>query len=155
MPQDSERETFVRQQLQGHFDFEAFYEVASQDFWHTWSDEQKKNFASRFETLFLKSLAGKFQKAFSPSISLGPRPAEISGQRARQTFKVTKGDQSVSFTVHLIRRESGWKIYDVEFEEILVSRNYRAQFNRILRNEGYPGLIARFDAKLSELGGTQ
>lgn len=153
IPDEASREAFVRQSLQSHFDFAAFYEAASQDFWDTWTADQKREFAARFETLFLRSLAEKFQRAFSPAVGLTAGNTEISGDRAVQSFRATKGDHRVSFTVHLIKRDQSWKIYDVEFEEILLSRNYRAQFNRVLRNEGFTGLIARFDSKLTETGG--
>jgi phospholipid transport system substrate-binding protein len=43
--------------------------------------------------------------------------------------------------------DEGWKIYDVVVENISLVNNYRAQFNRIIRQSSYEDLIKRIEQK--------
>lgn len=146
---ETSRERFIQDALRSHYDFQAFYQTALQDHWASWSDEQKQGFAARFETLFLQSLTRKIARLPKSGGELVAGPTTGGNDRAVVHFTGKKGDKEARFQVFFIRKGSEWKIYDVEVEGVLLSRNYRGQFNRILRNEDYSGLIAKLDRKLS------
>jgi phospholipid transport system substrate-binding protein len=143
------REEFIKSALRRHYDFDTFYETALQDHWPSWSDSQKRDFAARFENLFLQSLTKKITRLPKSGAELLAAPATLTGARAVVSFTGKKGEKQAQFKVFFTQKDSEWKIYDVEVEGVLLSRNYRGQFNRILRNENYSGLITRLDRKLS------
>src|SRR5437667_397861 len=41
-------------------------------------------------------------------------------------------------------------VYDVVTDELSLVRNYRSQFQRIIGQQGYPGLLERMKKKLNE-----
>jgi ABC-type transporter MlaC component len=152
---DSSRDALMQTAVGSLFDFDAFYQTALQDHWGAWTEIQKKDFASKFKILFLKDLSHKIKRAWLPSqggqIITGN--LFVKGGRAEQSFVGKKGTDEIHFKVFFLSQENTWKIYDVEIEGALLSRNYRGQFNKILRLENFAGLIARFDKKLVSQGG--
>ncbi|MBI3634857.1 MAG: ABC transporter substrate-binding protein [Candidatus Rokubacteria bacterium] len=40
-----------------------------------------------------------------------------------------------------------WRVYDISIDGISLVANYRAQFNRVIHNESYEALVAKFTAK--------
>jgi phospholipid transport system substrate-binding protein len=44
-----------------------------------------------------------------------------------------------------------WRVYDVKIENVSLVGNYRAQFNRIIQQSGYPDLVQRLKSKQEEL----
>lgn len=144
------RQDFIRAQLRDHYDFNSFYETALSEHWESWSAAQKRDFAARFEAMFLNNLSSKSIRHSSKNIVISLGPARINGNRAVQEFKARQRDADLDFKLFCTRDGNGWKVYDVEIDGALLSRNYKAQFNRILRRENYEGLLARFDRKLSQ-----
>ncbi len=49
----------------------------------------------------------------------------------------------------LVRRDTGWKMFDVEIENISYVRNFKAELNTEIQVEGLDGVIARLEAKNS------
>lgn len=141
---------FMSRALEENFFFEKFYQTALQDHWESLGESEKKAFADRFRILFVDSLSDHMGKIFQQGIALAAKGSMQTAEGMIQSFGVKKGSTSGDFRVFLFRDERTWKIYDIEIEGVLLSRNYRAQFNRIIRNEGFGGLLARFDTKLKE-----
>lgn len=146
----SSREDFIKVALERHFDFEGLYGKALQDHWPSWTESQKEEFGGRFRRVFLKNLARKIRRLPASGGELTSTGLTFTGPRAKGAFKGRKGEKEIGFKVFFVRRDGDWKICDVEVEGALLSRNYRAQFNRILRNENFGGLLARLDNKLSD-----
>jgi phospholipid transport system substrate-binding protein len=55
----------------------------------------------------------------------------------------------VNYLMHL--NDGQWRVYDVTVDAISLIANYRNQFGRIIKNEGYPKLIADLEAKREQL----
>lgn len=50
------------------------------------------------------------------------------------------------------RTTSGWMVYDVITDDVSIVRNYRSQFNRIIRRKSYDHLVKKMRSKIKELG---
>ena len=142
----------IEEALARHYDFDTFYEKALADHWPSWTDMQKSEFDARFRKIFLTTLARKIGKVPTNDVSLAFEHQAEAKDRAVLHAVGEKGEKEVRFKTFFINRKGVWKIYDVEIEGALLSRNYRGQFNRILRRENYSGLLAKLDKKLQKQG---
>jgi phospholipid transport system substrate-binding protein len=52
----------------------------------------------------------------------------------------------------VMKKTSGWMIYDVLIEGVSMVKNYRQQFEDIVAKSGYDGLVETLKRKLSEPG---
>jgi phospholipid transport system substrate-binding protein len=41
-----------------------------------------------------------------------------------------------------------WKVYDIFTDDVSLVRNYKRQFRRVIKEEGWKGLIGRMERKL-------
>ncbi len=50
----------------------------------------------------------------------------------------------------MVRRDLGWKMFDVTIEGISYVRNFKAELNAEIQVEGLDGVIARLEAKTKD-----
>lgn len=144
------RRTIISPLLKANYDFTAFYKIALQDHWDRLSPAERESFSSSFERIFLKNLSEKMGRLPALGGELAVQESHVEADQAQVLFLGKKGQKSAQFRIFFVPSGGDWKICDVEVEGILLSRNYRAQFNRIIRNENFDGLIARLDRKNNE-----
>ena len=126
--------------------------MSLQDYWFSWSEEQKNNFSSRFEPLFLNNLASRVRNITTEGVRFTVGKIQYFGKHALMDLTVQKEDRVVALKINFTQHSNQWKICDVTVDGALLSRHYRAQFNQILRKEGYATLIAKLDSKFIEEG---
>lgn len=77
------------------------------------------------------------------------------GDKAKVDTKVTytkdgrTQDLKISYVMALA--DDRWVVRDIITEGVSLAKNYRFEFNKILRDEGIDGLIARLETKLNEV----
>jgi ABC-type transporter MlaC component len=106
------------------------------------------------------------ERVFSRMIALGAtknakRIADKKLRHVRFVLKEPEGDKAhvevvgnangkdVHLDFWLSKLEGGWRLADLAVDGVLLSRNYRGQFNKIHRKEGCAGLISRIRKKLT------
>ncbi len=131
------------------FDMEAFSRRCMVDHWDDLSEEQRQEFVAVFSI----SLKGRLEKLMRKRMN-GRRFRYIIGEARRgrdgvievpMTAKVD--DVQLAFTYSLIRKGDTYKLVDYEVDGVLLSRNYRGQFNYLMRRHGYEGMIERMREK--------
>ena len=55
--------------------------------------------------------------------------------------------RKVPFNVHMLKRQEGWKIYDISTMGVSAIKNYKAQFRWLLLSGTLDQLIARLNAR--------
>ena len=63
------------------------------------------------------------------------------------TAIVRRGGGEVLFDYAMIRHEERWPVRDIFVEGVSLVANLRSQFQRILRDSSYPGLVIRMKAR--------
>ena len=43
-----------------------------------------------------------------------------------------------------------WKVFDIFTDDVSLVKNYKRQFRRVIKEEGWKGLIERMEKKLNE-----
>jgi len=71
----------------------------------------------------------------------------VDGDRATVRSRVSSGGSAeTAVDYRLLRRGDRWIVYDVVVENVSLVGNYRTQFEKIMRNGGYPALVQRLQA---------
>lgn len=135
------------------FDFDVFYTLVAQDFKGSIENDKAERFKALFSEVFFKQLAKKGLRAHPLEDPIYTRSENARGQSkvVLQGKAFSDSQEAVTMTIDFYLREGhrGWRIEDFAVNGALLSRNYRGHFNRIFREEGFSGLVARMEQKLS------
>lgn len=125
--------------LDTHYSFDTFAQVALQDHWATWSREQQSTFVSVFHNALRNRLVHTVI-GLSKQASFDVLRTQRDTQHT--TVSINAKDALQSVPIDLIFTPS-CQLYDLSLDGALLSRQYRGQFNRVLRQEGFAGLITK------------
>ncbi len=101
--------------------------------WNKLSPEQRKEFVSLYRGMLKDAYVDKItgytdeQVNFTKEVPLSENNVEV------QSVVLRKGAQ-VPINYRVIKKEDGWRVYDVIIEGVSLINNYRTQFREILGN---------------------
>ncbi len=118
--------------------------------WRTASDEERDRFTSAF---YCRTI----QKIAEPLLTFEREQLRVLAFRGDTTRKRTtvktmvRLDDGTQVTVNygMVKRDSGWKMFDVTIEGISYLRNFKAELNAEIQARGLRGVIARLEAGTS------
>ena len=55
----------------------------------------------------------------------------------------------ISIDYSMSPADDEWKVFDIFTDEVSLVKNYKRQFRRVIREEGWDGLIGRMEKKLN------
>lgn len=139
----------IQEKLLKLFSFDLFFEAVIQDFKDKMSPQNRLNFKSKFKLLFEKKLKEKIHSLKKSHID-GLKIASISKSADLLIIHLNFRNKKRNYKLGLYskKEEAHFKIFDMRLNSMSLSGNYRAQFNRIFREEGAKGLIQRTEKKL-------
>lgn len=131
------------------FDFQVMSQLVLGRTWRKIDQPQRDYFQELFTKLLENAYIGKLE-GYSGQVTeyQGER---IKGEKAE--VSTTVQHEGVSMPVNYIMRykDSGWKVYDVKIEGVRLLRNYKAQFESILRKDKFDGLVKVLEEKNASL----
>ena len=147
---DTERRQRVRQIIFEAFNFQEMARETLGGYWGKLSPQQREEFTQLFGNLFERSY-NRLVLRFMGERSTVYGPESIQEDRALvQTTLVSTRDARLPVDYQVVRHGEQWAIYDVVIDGVSLASNYRAQFNKILRNSSYDALVQRMKTKLAE-----
>lgn len=131
-----------------HFDFERMSRMVLGKHWNKASKEQQQQFVTEFRSLLIRTYASALTKYRNQAIEYKPFRAQPGDTDVVvRTQIVQPGAQPLPIDYSLIKKEDGWKVYDVVIEGVSLVTNYRGQFSTEVRQSGMDGLIQRLAEK--------
>jgi phospholipid transport system substrate-binding protein len=134
-----ERRGEIERLLRHRMNYEQMAQRSLGDSWTRLNDIERQEFVQLFVQLLRDTFACRIDE-YS-----GERVLYLSEQRAGNFAEVRtrligpKGDTQLDFR---LKNQSGeWRVYDVVIDDASLVRNYRAQFDRIIRDYSYAGLV--------------
>lgn len=137
-------------------DFLDFQELARRALGRHW----KKRSATE-QTEFVQLLTDLIQRNYVKQLkgnlgyTLEYRNQKVAGQKAHvvTAVKVTKNGRTEEVVIEykMMRKKGRWVVYDVITDDVSVVRNYRSQFNRIIKKKSYEHLVNKMKAKLKRI----
>lgn len=128
-------------------------EMAKRSMGQNWKDlspPQRKEFTDLFATLLENSYAGKIESYNNEKIVYLKDLVDGDFAEVKSRIVTAKRDE-FSLDYRLLREGARWKVYDVVIEGVSLVSNYRSQFNRIIKAQGYPELVKKMKTKKEEL----
>lgn len=139
-------------EIRSFFDFEAFCHLALQDIEPKMTGEEIAKFRDLFDRLFFRNIEKKGLKMADKRIQ--NIHYSVESRQNPVSVALIKGlvdQKNVTIKFHLKKKGLSWGIIDIFVNGAGMSRNYRGQFNRIHRVEGFEGLMSRMERKLAVL----
>jgi len=124
-----------------NLDFESMTKLAVSKFWRRAEPEQQKVLIEEFTTLLLNTYTGALTEYSGETITFDPFKPESREDRAvvSSTFSQSAGDDVP--VIYKLRDQDGWKIYDIEVNDISLVTSYRSAFSSEIEKGGIDGLI--------------
>lgn len=120
--------------------------------WQQLTDPQRQEFIDLFKQLIEKSYGGMLDR-YSQGIRVaydGERVEDNFAEVDTRIFSDVR-EQPFAVTYRLRQVEGKWLLYDVVVENVSMVSNYRNQFNRIINQSSYEGLVEAIKRKLAQL----
>jgi len=136
----------VRKVADQMFDWRAMAREALGDHWAKRSPEEQNEFARLFMNLFENAYLSKIRLAEADKFEYLGETA-VGDEAVVRTRVVTRNGSAIPVNYRTRRDEAGrWRVYDLDVERISLVRNYRSQFDSIIRRTSFEQLIARLKA---------
>ncbi len=125
--------------------------------WKDLSAKDQKAFGALLRKLIESSYQSKMRMAAKTEVD---RPKKVSikwgdpsikPKRATIEAKV-KADKTKTFLGFKLSWDGKrWRVYDVSVDDVSTVRTYRSQFRKLIEDKGFPELMKRMQAKLSDI----
>lgn len=123
--------------------------------WRDASDEQRRRFIDAFYRTLLQRYADGVLDFDQDRIEVLPYRGDPSEKRTRVRTKVELNDGTeVPVDYSLVRRDSGWMLFDVTIEGISYVRNFRAEMNSEVGARGLDAVVERLEKEAAAKAGS-
>ncbi len=116
--------------------------------WRTADATQRDRFISAFYQALLRRYADGVLEFDQDKITVLPFRGDLSKPRTKIRSSVQLDDGSkVAVDYELVKRESGWLLFNVVIEGVSYIRNYRTELDSEIRRSSLEAVISRLEAE--------
>ncbi len=116
--------------------------------WRTASEEDRERFINAFYNHLMHMYAEAVLEFDLANLDVLPfRGDETKKRTTVKTIVVLEDGTRVPVNYGMVKRETGWLMFDVTIEGISYIRNFKAEVNVEIQAEGLDGVIKRLEAK--------
>jgi phospholipid transport system substrate-binding protein len=117
-------------------------------YWNTASEAQQKRFIEAFYQALLHRYADGVLDYDQSKVEILPYRGNDTDERTTVRTIITLDDGTKTpVNYALVRRDSGWLMFDVTIEGISYVRNFRAELNSEIQSKGLESVIKRLEAE--------
>jgi phospholipid transport system substrate-binding protein len=133
-------------------DYRAVSEQALDSTWGERSEAERAEFVTLLRQLVERSYQESLQRTLDYQIRWGDEVARGDAVLVTTTARSRRNRRAPEVTIeYRLKREGDrWVVVDVVTDGVSMVRNYRNQFSRILRRDGWDGLLGRMRTRLAE-----
>jgi phospholipid transport system substrate-binding protein len=136
---------WVAKLIYERFDFAEMAKLSLGQYWERISEDERREFVEVFTTYVLRVYKSTLNSYNGEKISYEREVQE--GDRAQVDTKVMAKDKPLFVDYKLHRLGDDWKVYDIDIEQVSVTKNFRSQFNRVISGSSFKDLIQRMRAR--------
>ena len=140
----------VDEMILPYLNFEKTTRLAAGRNWRDATAEQKIALSNAFRGTLARTYSGAFTRVNdSTSIKTLPFRGDANANDVVVRAQVTQHANSQPFSLdyRLEKTPEGWKIYDINVENVWLIENYRNQFTQQINQSGIDGLIAALNKR--------
>jgi phospholipid transport system substrate-binding protein len=144
----------VRDAVNTLIDFQHLAQGALSNHWLARSALEQTEFVAVFSDVVERNYVKQLQENINYSLEYRKQTVRKDRAQVLTVGRIERDGrpEEVEIEYHLRRVDSRWMAYDVVTDGVSVMRNYRSQFNRIIRKDGYSALIQKLRRRLQTLG---
>lgn len=143
----------LRQRVRKLLDFSAIAQGALGRRWKERTPEEQKLFQSLLTQLVERSYEKSLADMADYAVTYDEAPSK-RGERVMVSTKARSKKErrapAIEVEYAMVRDGKGWVAQDVITDRVSMVRNYRSQFRRILKKDGWDALINKMRDKLNE-----
>lgn len=139
--------------LLGEFlDYDRLAELSLDKEWDKRSPKELEKFVSLLRQLVERQYQRNMESTLDYKVKwVGTEPLDDGVKVKSSARSVTKKRQPpITIDYSMRPAENEWKVYDIFTDEVSLVKNYKRQFRRVIKEEGWKGLIERMEKKLNE-----
>ena len=149
--QDLERiNEIVEAYVMPYVDFEKTTRLAAGKYWRRATPEQRKELVDAFRMTLVRTYSGALARIDDgTSMEVLPFRGDEAAKDVVVRSSVVQGTnvQPIRIDYRLENTPEGWRIYDLNVENIWLIQNYRGQFSQEINRSGIDGLIAALNTR--------
>lgn len=147
-PRLMERRKLLEKVIAARFDYREMAKRTLPTRWKTLTEAEQKEFVELFQSFLSASYADKIEGYAGEQVHyLNER---LEGDYAEVRTKLVSEKTEIPIDYRLMGRSSDWFVYDVIADGVSLVKNYRSQFDKIIRESGYPELVEDLRKKSKE-----
>ena len=131
------------------FDFQEMSKRVLGKHWKQISSEQQADFEELFTRLLEHAYIGKIEEYAGQEVEY--KKQRIRGKRAEVQTVLVDAGKSIPVSYIMLLRQDQWMAYDVVVEGVSLVRNYKEQFDQIIRADGYEHLVREIEKKIAAI----
>lgn len=135
-------------------DYDRLAKEALGPYWDERTPEERKEFQALLTELVQRAYRKNLRKTLDYEVSFKGQDSAKSGYLVQTVahHKTNPRAEQVTIDYALHKVQGQWRVYDIITEGSSLVSNYRSQFRRIIKKNGFPGLIERMKKKVNEDG---
>lgn len=143
----------VQQYIMPYVDFERTTRLAAGKYWRQATPEQQQALSEAFKNTLIRTYSGALTKVDNGTdMEILPFRGEADAKDVVVRSNVVQGTntQPIRVDYRLRLAPEGWRIYDLNVENVWLIQNYRNQFAQEINRSGIDGLIAALNERNSQ-----
>lgn len=140
----------VERYIMPYVDFERTTRLAAGKYWREATDQQKKDLSDAFKMTLIRTYSGALTRVDNgTSMEVLPFRDEPGAKDVVVRSHVVQGTnmQPIKIDYRLRLTPQGWRIYDLNVENVWLIQNYRNQFAQQISQSGIDGLIVALNER--------
>lgn len=151
-PADKKVREEVKKLVNSLLDYEELARLSLGKHWRERSEKQRAEFVALLRDLIERNYVKQLRGNLGYKLEYGKETVNGDNAEVKTTITVTKNNRPTRIEIdYKLRRQDGrWMVYDVITDDVSIVKNYRSQFNRIIKKESYDALVKKMRRKLEE-----
>jgi phospholipid transport system substrate-binding protein len=155
-PKGSAKDKKIQEQLSQEVNaFINFPELAKRSLHQHWDKRtpaQQEEFVNLLRDLIENNYLKQLRKNLKYKLKVGAEKLRGATASVMTTVEVKKKRrvEEVTIEYRMQRVKGRWMVYDVVTDDVSIVKNYRAQFNRIIKRNSYEHLLKKMRRKLAK-----
>jgi phospholipid transport system substrate-binding protein len=143
-----ERRKLLEKVIGARFDYREMAKRTLPTRWKTLTEAEQKEFVELFQSFLSASYADKIEGYAGEQVHyLAER---LEGDYAEVRTKLASEKTEIPVDYRLMGKSEDWFVYDVIADGVSLVKNYRSQFDTIIRESGYSELVEDLRKKSKE-----
>lgn len=147
--QTQERRTLLENAVGRSLDYEEMAKRTLALHWRKRTPPEQKEFVDIFYTFLSKTYAKRLETYSDEAVQYNK--VRLKDPYAEVQTKVASAKTELSLDYRLVRKANRWWIYDIVINGVSLIRNYRDQFNRVIKKSSYGELVTKLRDRSEEI----